>query len=121
MDSNNLLRLCAHLPPEMWSQIIDFLPRADQRSCLFVSRVFHEFALARLFAHVIVYFGLWTANGENRPSIPWTEKDYEDMDRLNLNSWQVLHHISRTPAFARFVKKLSVRAFSISTKSSCVW
>ena len=112
--------IMTRIPTEIWAHIVEFVPRADQRSCLFVSRMFHDLALSRLFAHVFVHFGLWTSQCDGRyPSDSMTTEEHEEMQRINSISWNVLRHISRNPSFASLVKKITVRAYSASEDS--VW
>ncbi|KAH9852875.1 hypothetical protein C2E23DRAFT_824019 [Lenzites betulinus] len=56
----------AELPNEIWRLIIEFLPKADQRTALAVSRLLHDISRACLFAHLVITFGVWT--GE-----PWAD------------------------------------------------
>ena len=108
------------IPTELWAQIIEFLPRADQRTCLLVSRMFHDLAISHLFAQVFVHFGLWTPQCDSRfPGESMTTEEREEMQRINSISWNVLRHISRNPSFASLVKKITVRAYSASEDS--VW
>ncbi|TBU21863.1 hypothetical protein BD311DRAFT_869709 [Dichomitus squalens] len=96
------------LPPEVWGLIVDQLQAEDQRTCLFLSKLHHDFALKALFAHVTVYFGLWRMDdGGLMDSI----EKLEEMRRRNNTTFDVLRHISLSPDFARLVRTLSVRAF----------
>ncbi|KAM5537235.1 hypothetical protein V8D89_009168 [Ganoderma adspersum] len=104
--------LHASLPTELWYPIISGLPSLDQRTCLSVSKTFHDIASKYVFSHVAISLGLW------RPFE--YEIEYEDlspeekvaMKRQANASYEILRHIMDTPDFARKVKKLCVRAHS---------
>ncbi|KAI1796940.1 hypothetical protein LXA43DRAFT_495097 [Ganoderma leucocontextum] len=102
----------ASLPTELWYPIIYMLPSLDQKTCLSVSKIFHDIAATSVFSHVTISLGFW------RPFE--FESEYDDlateekaaMKRQANTSYDVLRHIMRTPDFAKKVKKLSVRAFA---------
>ena len=96
------------LPPELWGLVIDRLDSEEQRTCLFVCKLLHDFALKALFAHITVYFCLWMMD-YGALGIP--DEKLEEMRRRNETTFDLLRHISLSPDFARLVKELSVRAF----------
>ncbi|KAI0753836.1 hypothetical protein C8Q74DRAFT_1373762 [Fomes fomentarius] len=97
------------LPIELWRLIIGHLAHEDKKSCLLVSSQLHDVALSELFSHVTLYFGLWTSAHEDN----WNEEEKRaEMERLKKMTWEILRHVSCTPAFATIIKQLSVRAYT---------
>ncbi|KAI0753826.1 hypothetical protein C8Q74DRAFT_1222358 [Fomes fomentarius] len=97
------------LPIELWRLIIGHLAHEDKKSCLLVSSQLHDVALSELFSHVTLYLGLWTTRGHKDN---WNEGERAEMERLKKTTWEVLRHVSCTPAFATIIKQLSVRAYT---------
>ncbi|KAH9900731.1 hypothetical protein C8Q73DRAFT_215959 [Cubamyces lactineus] len=101
------------LPLDIWRHVIEILPRADQRSCLFVSRDLHQIAFSQVFSRVTICFGLyqarWLTDDENDK---WDEFDYEEWERQNDASYESLRQIMQDPAFALTIRELSVRAYA---------
>ena len=112
------LDMLRNLPLELWAYIIQHLPVADQKSCLFVSRQFHDLTIPVLFSHVTLYFGLWSIAhlGHDMDEDAHDEWLDEENRRENI-TWEVLWHISTTPSFARIVKAVTVKACSSSSYS----
>lgn len=103
-----------HLPPELWSLVISFLPSEDRRICLFVSRFYRDLTLPFLFSHVTIHFGLWKDRREdfNSYDIEWNSTVYEgELETRNSISCEMLWHISTSPSFAVVIKSLSIQAF----------
>ncbi|KAF7351036.1 hypothetical protein MSAN_01665900 [Mycena sanguinolenta] len=97
------------LPVEMWTEIVYHLP--SSRQMLHVSRLLHDIAIRRLFSTVKIYFmhgepGFYMLNTENERYVR------ETSDYLLNRSWELLDHISTTPAFANAIKTMSVHAFT---------
>lgn len=65
---------------------VRYLPRKDQRTCLFVSRMMH-LALSSVFSVITVTFGLWRGDVEN---IILLERHHDRMSRNNGITWDVL-------------------------------
>lgn len=106
--------MAKQLPTELWYRIIHFLPTTDQKTCLSVSRTQHDIAVKYVFSHVIITLGLWRREDEFEdtefaPS-PLQVHASKEIARAN---YALLRHIMQTPDFARHVKKLSVRAYSL--------
>ncbi|TFK88957.1 hypothetical protein K466DRAFT_519873 [Polyporus arcularius HHB13444] len=108
------------LPPELWAMVIHQLSKDDQRNLLFVSTFFHDLALSDVFSHVTIRFGLWRPDASDynvvtddadTPPPPMTEDQRAETALVNLHACEILHHIARTPRFARVIKKLSIRAY----------
>ncbi|KAI0820541.1 hypothetical protein BC628DRAFT_1524231 [Trametes gibbosa] len=95
-------------PYEIWRLIVDLLPKDDQRTCLAASRLLHDLSRDSLFSHVTIYFGLW-APEHHRDDLE-RARYVAEVDLRNTRSWEVLRYIKLDAAFAKAVKKLSVRA-----------
>ncbi|CDO76664.1 hypothetical protein BN946_scf184752.g2 [Trametes cinnabarina] len=116
MDDSSITRDShSRLPVELWRLIIEDLPSADQRSCLLVSKLFHDVALGHVFSRVTIWFGHWTTQWQGLPPDMNFAPDEEDellFIRRNHASYELLRRISRDAAFARLVKDLSIRAYA---------
>ncbi|RPD53285.1 hypothetical protein L226DRAFT_511375 [Lentinus tigrinus ALCF2SS1-7] len=107
------------LPPELWRIAVHYLSDEDIRSLSLVSSSLRELVLADLFSHVTVCFGLWQSEasdryvvGEEADTVMMGD-DESELERLNVKACEILHHIARTPSFARVIKKFSVRAYLV--------
>ncbi|KAI0742227.1 hypothetical protein C8Q80DRAFT_1272941 [Daedaleopsis nitida] len=104
------------LPQELWGSVVRFLSREDRKSCLFVSRVHRDISLSYLFSTVTLCFGLWRKD-EGDYYTPASMMDpplHEEMQCRSTTTWELLRHISCTPSFAKYVKRLAIRAYSTS-------
>ena len=105
------------LPPELWYRIIQVLPPRDQKTCLSVSKMHHDIAVKYVFSHIIITLGLWRRDDEMDPmwdmNLAPTPVQIIESKRLARANYALLRHIMRTPDFARNVKKLTVRAYSL--------
>ncbi|RDX43342.1 hypothetical protein OH76DRAFT_1390660 [Lentinus brumalis] len=111
-------RLVPNLPPELWGMVVHDLSNADMRSFFCVSRLFHDLILPVLFSQVTVRYGLWRPDDEDAQGyqpleMPVTMEEMHELEHNQLNICEVLLRIIRTPSFARLVKKLSIRAYSM--------
>ncbi|PCH39984.1 hypothetical protein WOLCODRAFT_162004 [Wolfiporia cocos MD-104 SS10] len=97
------------MPPELWALAIQQLSHDDQRSCLGVSRMFHELAAKSLFSTVHLFLGIWeTCRG---PYSFDDELEYSKLYRMrSTRSCEILLHIIASPHFAAFVKTLYIHA-----------
>ncbi|KAI1787077.1 hypothetical protein LXA43DRAFT_1098574 [Ganoderma leucocontextum] len=95
------------LPPEVWGLIVKQLERNEQKTCRTLSKLHHDFASRALFAHVNVYFGLWSHEHDMTSS----EETVSEIIFKNNTTWDILRHISLFPDFAKVVKTISVRAY----------
>lgn len=109
------------LPPEVLAHIIHHLPREARRTCLSVSRSFHDLALRAVFSGLTIHFGAW----ENHyfDEVKWdsciseegeaeAESEYQaQASRRNEMSAEILHRIMFDPYFANAVKRLEVCAY----------
>jgi hypothetical protein len=87
------------LPVEVWGMIIEYLPLYDQKSCLFVSRLFHDLAIRPIFSLIKVYLG-WPF---------WNEDVVDDeVDWLKRRTLDLLDKLLSDKGFANLVKKLVV-------------
>ena len=103
------------LPTEIWTQIIQRLPAHYQRSCLSVSKLFHDIALQFVFASVTVRLGnvrdFYLADEDRWCN--WTNLEEADTDAAVARSYELLQHIARSlSSFAPVVKQVSVRAYA---------
>ena len=102
----------ASLPTELWYRIIYMLPPLDQKTCLSVSKTFHDIATTYVFSHVTIYLGLWQPFEFDSEDDEFGIQEKATTKRQGNISYDILRHIMHTPEFAKKVKKISVRAFS---------
>ncbi|EIW57055.1 uncharacterized protein TRAVEDRAFT_49867 [Trametes versicolor FP-101664 SS1] len=98
------------LPLEIWGLVVELLPKEDQKTCLFASRVLGNVARARLFSHVTILFGLWRPFGAEHKDDAAAAAYLNEIDQLSTSSWEIMRYIRRDAEFAKLIKKLSVRA-----------
>ena len=106
----------SRLAVELWHIIVQFLPREDQKTILFVSKPLHDYALSLLFSRVTICLGLWrlyglVPNPFHQDMDEEEESEQGQLERQHNIAWEILRRISRDPQFARIVKVMSVRAF----------
>ena len=109
------------LPAELWIQIIRELPSHYQRSCLSVSRLFHDISLQYVFASINIRLGLlkdnYLADKEE-----WHICEVEEQVEAEIamrRSYELLRHVVRSPrsSLTQTVRNVSVRAYSYRGKS----
>ncbi|KZT02822.1 uncharacterized protein LAESUDRAFT_729789 [Laetiporus sulphureus 93-53] len=94
------------LPPEIWRQIMRYLPNFSRRTCLFVSMLVHDLAAEILFSTVNIHFGAW----EHSPT-PHVRGYALERARASA-SWNILQRIRSDPQFAKYVKKVIVYSYA---------
>ncbi|KAI0692125.1 hypothetical protein C8T65DRAFT_670049 [Cerioporus squamosus] len=112
------------LPPELWGPIIELLPPLDRQACLSVSRMIHDIAVPLVFSHVHITYGIPSdckrlseiVNPLDSPS-PGNAKTQEERAKAAKATSEFLRYIAATPELARGVKRLTVRAISLSPES----
>ena len=98
-------------PPEIWSHILNNVPKSHQLQLLHVSSLFHDIVIKSLFASVKIFF----IGGDRGFEMLHTKlPDWmEDVAiKLMNKSWELLNHIVQEPRFANVVKSVTVIAFS---------
>ena len=98
-------------PPEIWSHVLNNVPKSHQLQLLHVSSLFHDIVIKSLFASVKIYF-IGGAKGLEmlHTKLPdWME---DIAIKLMCKSWELLNHIVQEPRFANAVKSITVIAFS---------
>ena len=98
-------------PPEIWSHVVNNVPKSHQLQLLHVSSLFHDIVIKSLFASVKIYF-IGGARGLKmlHTKLPdWME---DIAIKLMCKSWELLNHIIQEPRFANVVKSVTVIAFS---------
>ena len=98
-------------PPEIWSHVLNNIPKSHQLQLLHVSSLFHDIVIKSLFASVKIYF-IGGAKGLEmlHTKLPdWME---DIAIKLMCRSWELLNHIVQEPRFANVVKSITVIAFS---------
>lgn len=100
-------------PPEIWSHILNSIPKSHQPQLLHVSSLFHDIVIKSLFASIKIYF-IGGSEGLRMLNIKQLSMDWmEDIARkLMCRSWELLNHIVQEPRFANVVKSITVIAFS---------
>ncbi|KAF7782724.1 hypothetical protein Agabi119p4_2100 [Agaricus bisporus var. burnettii] len=102
-----------HIPPEIWSQAISWLPLAHQKTMLSVSRFFHDIALPFVFSSVRLYV---LGGSETFDMLETHQADFalETEHVLMRRSWEIQHRILDDPHFALLVKDMTVVIFTES-------
>lgn len=102
-----------HIPPEIWSQAISWLPLAHQKTMLSVSRFFHDIALPFVFSSVRLYV---LGGSETFDMLETHQADFalETEHVLMRRSWEIQHRILDDPHFALLVKDMTVVVFTES-------
>ena len=101
------------IPTELWIKIIRELPSHYQRTCLSVSKLFHDISLQFVFAGINVRLSLLTDAYLAHEQF-WNEKDTLAGVSTTSQSHELLQYIVRSPSsdLAQAVKHVSVRAYS---------
>ncbi|KAM5534148.1 hypothetical protein V8D89_012168 [Ganoderma adspersum] len=95
------------LPSELLELIVDNLEREDQKTYRLLSKLHHDFATRALFTHVNVYFGQWMVYSR----LSQSDETVAELQHKNNVTWEILHHISFSPNFAKVVKEVTVFAY----------
>ncbi|KZT64752.1 hypothetical protein DAEQUDRAFT_814802 [Daedalea quercina L-15889] len=100
------------LPSEVWQEVFAWLHQDAARTCLSVSKEFHDLASRVVFRKLTVYFGSWEST-EASDDVYEAEQEALDAleDRMSSLSSAILHRISHDPTFATIVQSLDVRAY----------
>ena len=106
-----LKRLPKSLPPEIWSQILDYIPRFESRYLLSVCSQFHDNIIRQLFSSVKIYF-IGGDKGKKMLNTFYEDFANETAEKLMCKSWEILNRISRDPQFAKVVKNLTIVAYA---------
>lgn len=105
------------LPPELWGLVMDYLPRADQRSCLSVSAAFHDLACPLVFSRIVIHYGFWSVQGPEHAE-PWLSKSDLPLLQWRINTAkEILQRIARDVQFARSVKAITVLACQMGSNA----
>lgn len=94
------------LPVELWKIIFGYLPSTAARTCLSLSRLFHDLAAPQLFSTLRIHLGSWKSvyGIEAGPPSKESERRYE-------LSCALLDNIHTDAVFASYVKHFYVLAF----------
>ena len=98
-------------PPEIWSHILNNIPRSYQPQLLHVSSLFHDIVIKSLFASIKIYF-IGGAEGMTMLHTIYMDWMRDIAVKLMCKSWEILNHIVQEPRFANVVKSITVVAFS---------
>lgn len=117
LSSSLIYRTCAMstpvLFPEIWSNILQFVPLFEQGKLLQVSRLFHDIAVPLVFSEIKIYF----IGGDGAYTFLSTTHDEfkeEVTSKLMTQSYQLLRRITTDPSFAWIVKSVTVISSSDS-------
>lgn len=101
------------MPNEIWSHILQYVPRIEQTKLLEVSHIFHDIAVPLVFSAVKIYFleGDQAYNFLNTIHDDFVE---ESAEKLVTRSYEILRRIISDPSFAKAVRSVTVVAFSDS-------
>lgn len=100
-------------PPEIWSHVLNNLPKSHQLQLLHVSSLFHDIVIKSLFASVKIFF---IGGGRGLEMLHTKLPDWmgDIAIKMMCKSWELLDHIVQEPRFANAVKSITVIAFSDS-------
>ncbi|KAI1787082.1 hypothetical protein LXA43DRAFT_1098578 [Ganoderma leucocontextum] len=106
------------LPTELWYRVIQSLSPRDQKTCLSVCKMHHDITIKYVFSHLIITLGLWRMDDDMESmwdiNLARTAVQVIESKRVARVNYALLRHIGmRNPDFARNVKKLTVRAYSL--------
>lgn len=104
-------RLPKSLPPEIWSQILDYIPRFESRYLLSVCSQFHDNIIRQLFSSIKIYF-IGGDKGKKMLNTFYEDFTRETAEKLMRKSWEILNRISRDPQFAKVVKNITIVAYA---------
>ncbi|KAH6914011.1 hypothetical protein BKA70DRAFT_1260171 [Coprinopsis sp. MPI-PUGE-AT-0042] len=99
--------------PEIWNNILHFVPLFEQGKLLQVSRLFHDIAVPLVFSAIKIYF----IGGDGAYAFLSTTHDEfkeEITSKLMIQSYQLLRRITTDPSFAWIVKSVTVISSSDS-------
>ncbi|KAF8911518.1 hypothetical protein CPB84DRAFT_1812353 [Gymnopilus junonius] len=98
-------------PPEVWSQVLEDVPRIELHKFLGVCSTFHDIIIRKLFSSVKIYLigGFAATRMLNTNHVEWIEGVEEQLMTM---SWEVLNCICQEPRFARVVKSMTVIAYA---------
>ncbi|KAM5539333.1 hypothetical protein V8D89_007024 [Ganoderma adspersum] len=106
------------LPTETWIQVIRELPFHYQKSCLSISKFFHDIAVQYVFASINIRLGnmrdFYLADEDRWCN--WNADEKAEADAAVNRSYELLKHLTSSSAqaaagFVRAVKYVSVRAY----------
>lgn len=98
------------LPVELWALIIGDTCKADQKTCLSVSRTWRKIAIGILFSAVQIHFGFGLENPWRDLIHPYHSSE-EEITKMS-RSWEILDRIGDDRDFAWAVKRIVVLAFA---------
>ena len=98
-------------PTEIWSHILNNVPKSHQLQLLHVSSLFHDIVIKSLFASVKIYF-IGGSKGLEMLHTKLPEWMEDISIKMMRKSWELLNHIAQEPRFANAVKSITVIAFA---------
>lgn len=96
-DSNQV-----KFPPELLTEVFQYLPPSDRKTCLEVSRYFHDIAVGFVFRTIHLDLGEWA----NLRSLEWWNTPRGGSWR----SWELLYHMLYDRHFAKLVRTVVVHS-----------
>ena len=96
----------ARLPVELWDLVVCTASRTEQRTCLFVSKLFHDLALPSVFGHLTLHYGIPLPE-DGFYSLPSGERRQKYDIQFRRNQ-EILNHIASVPLFAQAIRELVV-------------
>jgi len=99
---------CVLPSPEILTQIILLVPRETRRSCLLVSRLFHDLAVTVVFSRITIHFGAWEYWYHNGSHSSETFRPHEN--RRATMAADILRRITVDTGFARKLRRLGIIA-----------
>ena len=93
------------LPVELWDLVVSVSPREVQRSCLAVSKLFHDLALPAVFGELVFHYGMIGYDD----SVPTKgEERHKRLRQQCERNQAILKHITTSPTFAHVIKHVVI-------------
>ena len=96
----------ARLPVELWDLVVCTASRTEQRTCLFVSKLFHDLALPSVCGHLTLHYGIPLPDDDIY--VVASEERRQKYDVQFRRNQEILNHIASVPLFAQAVRELVV-------------
>ena len=95
-------------PPEVWQEIISYLPKTDIRNCRLVSNVFSCLSTPVLFTSLTITFGAYDCVDKWGSSISVSDKRKEGRAIEQAAQLALVDRIASDPPFASLIRSLRI-------------
>ncbi|KAH9852866.1 hypothetical protein C2E23DRAFT_137181 [Lenzites betulinus] len=101
------------LPPELWNEILKLLPAADQRTCLHLSRSFHDATQRLIFSRTKICLGIPSMHPWNAHEGIASAMELVQMAKQAKRAQELLVHITHNTEFAHIIRELTIHACAL--------